>query len=70
MPFSAVEKEFNELTDEQKNSILTIIHLYNEANNKPQPHKKNHVLYGAFKGGLNYISDDFDEIPEGFEEYI
>lgn len=69
MPFSEVEKEFNQLTDEQKNSIFTIIHLYTKANTKPVKKKGNNVRYGVFKGGLTYISDDFDETPEGFEEY-
>ena len=26
--------------------------------------------FGAFEGGLLYISDNFDETPEGFEEYV
>lgn len=26
--------------------------------------------FDVFAGGLNYIADDFDEIPEGFEEYV
>lgn len=32
--------------------------------------KKNKIPYDAFAGGLHYIADDFDETPEGFEEYM
>ena len=26
--------------------------------------------FDVFSGGLNYIAEDFDEIPEGFKDYI
>lgn len=65
-----VEKAFDQLTDAQQNSIYELILLFNQSNTQTVKSKKNKVLYGAFKGGLNYIADDFDETPEGFEEYM
>lgn len=64
-----VEKAFDQLTDAQQNSIYELILLFNQSNTQTVKPKKNKVLYGAFKGGLNYIADDFDGTPEGFEEY-
>ena len=64
-------REFDKLTTDQKDSILTIMHLYNQANEKEQLNKKrNLVTFGIFKGDLKYISDDFDDTPEGFEKYM
>ena len=58
-------REFDKLTTDQKDSVLTIMHLYNQANEKEQfSQKRNDVALGIFKGDLKYISDDFDDTSE------
>lgn len=71
MPYTGtVEKEFNSLTSEQQNTVLELMILLNQKNGTEDKPKKKRVLYGIYEGDLKYISDDFDEAPEGFEEYM
>lgn len=64
------EKEFNKLTEEQKNSIIQIMIYINNSNlQNEKPAKKRNFPFDLLKDGKEYMADDFDEIPEGFEEY-
>lgn len=71
MSFEAVaKKEFDKLSDAQQRTIVQLMVLFNQSNEKAEKHVKNRVPFNAFAGGLHYISDDFDDTPEGFEEYM
>lgn len=65
----AVEREFSKLTEDQQRSIFNLMILFNQSNLK-ETVQRNNVPYDVFEGGLTYIADDFDETPEGFEEYM
>lgn len=71
MSFSGmVEEEFNKLTDAQQSSIYELILLFNAKNNTESKQKKRTFPFDIFKDGNQYMADDFDDIPEGYEEYV
>ena len=68
VPESVVQR-WNEMTEEEQNQAVSFIDflLLRRRNRKPP---KTKFELGALKGGLVYISDDFDKTPEEFEEYM
>ena len=36
----------------------------------PPPATRKQPVFGTLKGTILYIAPDFDDIPEGFEEYL
>lgn len=64
------KREFDKLSEAQQSTIIELMILFNQNNGKAEVSPKNKVPFNAFAGGLRYISDDFDDTPEGFEEYM
>lgn len=64
------KKEFDKLSEAQQITIIELMILFNQNNEKSENKPKNKVPFNAFAGGLHYIADDFDDTPEGFEEYM
>ena len=68
MPFELVKEMFETLPVEKQSEVVDfVLFLYTE-NNKNK--EKSKFPVDVFSGGLNYIAEDFDETPEGFEDYI
>ena len=71
MTFDKVKEMFDILPGEKQTEVADFIQfLYLECTKPGQEKKQNEFPFDIFAGGLNYIADDFDEIPEGFEDYI
>ena len=69
MPFELVKEIFDTLPFEKQNEVVDfVLFLYAENNKKNKNNGK--FPFDIFSGGMNYISEDFDDIPEDFEEYI
>lgn len=68
MPETVVQR-WNEMTeDEQKQTVSFIDFLL--LRRQQQKPAKTRFEFDALAGGLEYISDDFDETPEEFKEYM
>lgn len=65
-----VVQRWNELTHaEQEQTVEFIDFLLLRRRHEQEP-RKTHFQFDALAGGLEYISDDFDETPEEFKEYM
>lgn len=68
VPESVVQR-WNEMTEDEQNQVASFIDfLLLKRKSRKSPQTKFEL--GALKGGLVYISDDFDDTPEEFEEYL
>ena len=71
MPFELVKEMFDTLPVEKQTEVVDfVLFLYTENNKNIQKKEIKKFPFNVFSGGMNYIAEDFDEIPEGFEEYI
>lgn len=71
MPFELVKEMYDTLPFEKQNEVADFIFfLYTENNKSAQNKPKKNFPFDAFAGGMNYIAEDFDDTPEGFEDYI
>ncbi len=71
MPFDLLKEMFEKLPLEKQSEVVDfVLFLYTE--NKKNTHTKGNgkFPFDIFSGGINYFAEDFDDIPEGFEEYI
>ena len=66
MPESILQR-WGELTREEQDQTTVFIDSLLMRRKKKQ---KTSFEFGALKGGLVYIADDFDQTPEEFEEYM
>lgn len=67
----ALMQMYDTMTDvEQKELYDFAMFIIKKRQVDARKSKKNKVPYNVFAGGLHYIADDFDETPEGFEEYM
>ena len=70
MPFELVKEMFDTLPFEKQTEVADfILFLYSENNKSTQMKENGRFPFDVFSGGMNYIAEDFDETPEGFEEY-
>lgn len=72
MSFDLMVKEaFDTLPLEKQAEVVDFIMFLHTKNDKSmKPDKVKRFPFDAFSGGLLHISDDFDETPECFEEYV
>lgn len=66
MPETIIQR-WNEMTEEEREQTATFIDFLFLKRKKKQ---RTHFEFGALEGGLVYISDDFDEPPDEFKEYM
>lgn len=69
MPETVVQR-WNEMTKAEQDQAVDFIDfllLRRKREDKPQ---KTRFQFDALAGGLEYISDHFDDTPEDFEEYL
>ena len=69
MPFKLAKEMFDTLPFEKQNEGVDFSLFLFTKNNKPNKRTGN-FPFDVFSGGMNYIAEYFDEIPEGFEDYI
>lgn len=50
--------------------IIYVLNFLKSNNVEQNKNTKPGDIAGIFEGKLEYIADDFNETPEGFEEYI
>ena len=63
------QEAFRTLPDEKKLEVMDfIMFLSSKAYNKKKETNRS-FPFDIFSGDLQYISDTFDDIPDGFEEY-
>lgn len=71
MTFDTVKELFSDLPYDKQMEVVDFIHFLSaESKKNEMKPSKIKFPFDIFKGGLLFISDDFDEIPEGFEDYI
>lgn len=70
MPFELVKEMFETLPFEQQNEVVDFVFFLYKENNKKNPKGKSKFPFDVFSGGMNYIAENFDDTPEGFEDYI
>ena len=63
------EEEANAIKTYAKTKGLTTSQVVRESVASYITKEKTKVVFGDMKGKM-WMADDFDEIPEGFEEYI
>ena len=66
MPETIIQR-WNEMTEDEREQTASFMDFLFLRRKKRQ---KTHFEFGALEGGLVYISDDFDETPEEFKEYM
>lgn len=65
------KKQFDMLSEEEQNTIVELMIILNKKISlRPKRREIFHLMHSidAFKDGHEYMADDFDAIPEGFEE--
>ena len=71
MPFELMREMFDSLPFEKQTEVVDfVLFLYTENKKNTQTKNTGKFPFDVFSGGMNYIAEDFDETPEGFEEYI
>lgn len=71
MPFELVREMFDSLPFEKQTEVVDfVLFLYTENKKNTQKKDNGKFPFDVFSGGMNYIAEDFDDTPEGFEEYI
>ena len=70
MSYEVLEQQVRTIPEEYFPEIMNFLDLLKykilvQQQQKTKPHRK----LGGYEGQIK-ISDDFDEIPEGFEEYL
>lgn len=70
MPFELVKEMFETLPFEKQNEVVDFVFFLYTENKKNEQKGKSKFPFDVFSGGMNYIAEDFDETPEGFEDYI
>jgi len=69
IPASVLE-DWEALTDEERLKAQSYIRiLLNQHEAGLSKNARPAFPFGVWNGGLLYMSDDFNETPEGFEEY-
>ena len=69
IPASILE-DWEALTEEDRLKAQSFIRiLLQQHENKPSTADRPAFPLGVWNGGLLYMSDDFNDTPEGFEEY-
>lgn len=67
---STLKKTFDDLPKEEQNEVIDfMMFLSNKTKQGDKSEKNQKFPFDGLAGGLKYISEDFDETPEGFEEY-
>jgi hypothetical protein len=71
MPFELVREMFDSLPFEKQTEVVDfVLFLYTENKKNTQTKNNEKFPFDVFSGGMNYIAEDFDDTPEGFEDYI
>lgn len=52
------------------NGNAVIITILDDSIHTEKAGKKRNFPFDAFKDGKEYMADDFDAIPEGFDDYV
>ena len=67
---ASVLKDWDALTDEDRLKAQSYIRiLLQQHKDKPSVIDRSPFPLGVWNGGLLYMSDDFNDTPEGFEDY-
>ena len=67
---ASVLKDWEALTDEDRLKAQSFIRVLLQQHRDAQPEEDRPGFpLGVWNGGLLYMSDDFNETPEGFEDY-
>lgn len=67
----SVLQDWEALTEEDQRKAQNYIRLLlQERRLIRQPKRRDDFPFGVWDGGLRYMSEDFNETPEGFEEYL
>lgn len=65
---AAVQEAYDKLSSEDQSKVIS--YIFRLSASETYVRKKGKFPFDAFKNGEAYMADDFDEIPEGFEDYI
>ena len=68
MPESIAQR-WNEMTEEEQQQATSFIDFLLMRRKQQKP-LKTHFQFDALAGGLEYISENFDDTPEEFKEYM
>ena len=67
----SVLRDWEALTEEGQRKAQHYIRLLSlERSMNRQDTRRDEFPFGVWNGGLKYMADDFNETPEGFEEYV